>query len=166
MKKNKVQFNFMESLRTWRIYKWTVEPMPQNVVDRGRTFGPILAPCKPVGCTQKMIIIVVIVLNNLNWKLRVSHSASAFVQRKRKLTSVNGSVSKLWTLSKSLEIVSANDQLCCIISMPTSPWRETFGCMIFVKNLTTGGCIGYENGIRMCRKNLPPSYLKQSTNQM
>lgn len=58
-------------------------------------------------------------------------------------TSVNGSVSKLWTLSKSLLIVSAKDQLCCIMSIPTSPCLETFGCMIFVKKRTTGGCIGY-----------------------
>lgn len=59
------------------------------------------------------------------------------------LTSVNGSVSKLWTLRRSLEMVNANDQLCCIISIPTSPCLETFGWMIFVKNRTTGGCIGY-----------------------
>lgn len=58
-------------------------------------------------------------------------------------TSVKGSVSRLWTLSNNLEIVNANDQLCWIISIPTSPWRDTFGWMILVKNRTTGGCIGY-----------------------
>lgn len=59
------------------------------------------------------------------------------------VTSVNGSVRRLCTDKSNFDMVSASDQLCWIMSTPTSPCRDTLGWTILVRKRTVGGSIGY-----------------------
>ena len=50
--------------------------------------------------------------------------------------------------TNTLEMVSAKDQLCSMLSIPMSPWHDTFGWNILVWKRTTGGHRGYLQGGR------------------
>jgi len=53
-----------------------------------------------------------------------------------------GSVRRLCTEISTFDMVSAKLQLCWIESMPTCPWRDTFGWKIRVRKRTIGGHMG------------------------